>query len=162
MGVLGCFSPHIDSCSIARKHGRAPRTPSSEVGLSQALVNPLPAARLYKSPCATRHSTQGCPWGPPAWPSSAASSSLPSVPPAPSACWAPSSPWMSAGKQPRCWGKKIKSAFFFLFTFILLIKLIKIARGGVGVMLLLGVVFPGDAEPREEGDAPNCDAAAGW
>lgn len=28
-------------------------------------------------------------------------------------------------------------------------------------MLLLGVVFPGDAEPREEEDAPNCDVAAG-
>ena len=120
VGVLGCFSPRSDSCSITGKRGWAPCAPSpeaesSEVGLSRALVNPLPAARLYKPPRATRRSTQGCPRGPPAWPSSAASSCPPSVPPAPSACWAPSSPSMSVGKRPRRGGEKLKSPFFCFY-----------------------------------------------
>lgn len=141
MGVLGCFFPHTDSCSITGKHSRALLTPrpeaeSLEVGLSQALADLLPAARLYKSPRATRHSTQGCPRGLPAWRSSAASSFPPSVPPAPSACWAPSSPWMSAGKLGG--GNTLKP-----FAFIPLTKLINQLRARWGGCCGLGCFSQG-------------------
>lgn len=46
-GVLGVRSPAADSCFVAGKLSSAHPADSPEVGSGQALVNPLPAARLY-------------------------------------------------------------------------------------------------------------------
>lgn len=93
VGVPGRFPP-------LRPPGARPdpRTPSPEVGLGRALADPLPAARLYKSPAAAGRGTRGCP-GRPRWRSSAVSSCPRSAPAAPCACWAPSWPWMCAGER---------------------------------------------------------------